>query len=137
MNKQKIITKLLVHLSNPSLKPVYHSILELLVALVKDLRSEIYQEFLNEILPSVISVLDAQNLTLLDGVFSFLSFSFKYLLKPIKEDIFNVYNVYSELLKHKNRFVRKFAAQSFSYVLRKVAFTPEITLMLFKDVNAD
>ena len=70
-------------------------------------------------------------------MFSFLSFSFKYLLKPIKEDIFNVYNVYSELLKHKNRFVRKFAAQSFSYVLRKVAFTPEMTLMLFKDVNSD
>ena len=87
-------------------------------------------------LPSVIGVLDALNLALLDGVFSLLSFSFKYLLKSIKEDIFNVYNVYSELLKHRNRFVRKFAAQSFSYVLRKVVFTQEISIMLFKDVNS-
>lgn len=137
LNKKRIITKLLSHLQNPQLKPVYHSILELLVALVKDLRQEIYHEFLNQILPSVILVLDAQNLQLLDGVFSFLSFSFKYLLKPIKEDIANFYIVYSELLKHKNRFVRKFAAQSFSYVLRKVAFTPEMTLLLFKDVDSD
>jgi hypothetical protein len=82
----------------------------LLVAFVKDLRSEIYPEFMEQILPTLVSILDMQNLKLLDGVFSLLSFCFKYLLKPIKEDIFNVYSVYSELLKHKNRFVRKFAA---------------------------
>ena len=42
LNKQRILVKLLGHLSNPALKPVYTAILELLVAFVKDLRSDIY-----------------------------------------------------------------------------------------------
>lgn len=38
--------------------------------------------------------------------------------------------MYVELLLHKSKFVRKFAAQSFSYVLRKVKFTPELVQMV-------
>lgn len=60
----------------------------------------------------------------MDAVFSMLSFSFKYLIKPLKEDLVRFYTVFVELLLHKNKFVRKFSAQSFSYVLRKVKFTP-------------
>lgn len=85
---------------------------------------------MHEILPVVISVLDCSNLPLLDAVFSLLSFSFKYLLNPLRDDLKNFYSVYVELLLHKNKFVRKFAAQSFSYVLRKVKFTTELTHML-------
>ena len=85
---------------------------------------------MERILPAVIGLLDATDLQQLDAVFSLLSFSFKYLLKPIKENITTVYPVYSELLKHRNRFVRKFAAQSFSYVLRKVAFTAPVVVMV-------
>ena len=81
-------------------------------------------------MPAVIQVLDGQNLKLLDSVFQLLSFSFKYLLKPIKEDIVNFYSIYSELLSHRSRYVRKFSSQSFSYILRKVRFTPEITRMV-------
>jgi len=65
---------------------------------------------MHEILPVVISILDSSNLALLDAVFSLLSFSFKYLLNPIRDDLKNFYSVFVELLLHKNRFVRKFAA---------------------------
>ena len=63
-------------------------------------------------------------------VFSLLSFCFKYLVKSIRDHIEDVYAVYSELVHSKNQWVRKFAAQSFSYVLRKVAFTKELMEML-------
>ena len=61
----------------------------------------------------------------MDAVFSLFSFGFKYLLQPLRNDIKNFYSVYIELLQHKNRFIRKFAAQAFSYVLRKVPFSSD------------
>lgn len=126
LNKKKIIAKLLEQLQTDTLKVAYPAIIELVIALIKDMRGDIYEEFLQEILPVIISVLDCTDLQLMDAVFSMLSFSFKYLIKPLKEDLTRFYTVYSELLMHKSKFVRKFAAQSFSYVLRKVKFTPEL-----------
>ena len=54
----------------------------------------------------------------------------KYLLKQIKDDIHNVYDVYFELIRHKNKYVRKFASQSLCYVLRKVPFDQALVEML-------
>ena len=56
----------------------------------------------------------------MDRIFQLLSFAFKFLIKPIKENIRDVFSVYLVLLEHRNRFIRKFSAQSFSYVIRKV-----------------
>ena len=70
-------------------------------------------------------MLDADNLETMEKVFQLLSFSFKYLIKPIKENIRAVFSVYIMLLEHRNRFIRKFSAQSFSYALRKVTIDAE------------
>lgn len=126
LNKKKIIAKLLQQLQTDTLKVVYPAIIELVIALIKDMRGDIYEDFLQQILPVTISILDCTDLLLMDAVFSMLSFSFKYLIKPLKEDLVRFYTVFAELLLHKNKFVRKFSAQSFSYVLRKVKFTPEL-----------
>lgn len=117
-------------LQTDTLKVVYPAIIELVIALIKDMRGDIYEDFLQQILPVVISILDCTDLLLMDAVFSMLSFSFKYLIKPLKEDLVRFYTVFVELLLHKNKFVRKFAAQSFSYVLRKVKFTPELVKLV-------
>jgi len=100
LNKKKIIEKLLQQLQTESLKVVYPQIINLIIALIKDLRTDIYEAFLSEILPVVISILDCTDLLILDAVFSMLSFSFKYLIKPLKEDLDRFYTVYSELLLH-------------------------------------
>ena len=120
LNKTKIVQKLLHYMDNEELKSVRGTVLEMCIALIKDLRHDIYEEFLHEILPKALEVLDADNLLTMDKVFQLLSFAFKYLIKPIKENIRAVFSVYIVLLEHKNRFIRKFSAQSFSYVLRKV-----------------
>lgn len=121
LNKTKITQKLLHYMENEEVKSAQGIVLDLCIALIKDLRQEIYEEFLHEILPKVIQVLDAENIEIMEKVFQLLSFSFKYLIKPIKENIHSVFSVYIMLLEHKNRFIRKFSAQSFSYALRKIS----------------
>jgi hypothetical protein len=81
-------------------------------------------------MPNVIGALDITNVTLVDKIFTLLSFAVKYLTKSIKEDISNFYQVYVELLAHKNKFVRKFAAQAFCYVIRKLTFDDRLIHVL-------
>ena len=44
----------------------------------------------------------------------------KYLLKQIRSDVKNFWELFSVLLAHKNKHLRHFAAQSFSHILRKI-----------------
>jgi len=69
-------------------------VLELLIALIKDLRQEAYPDFRDQIMPQVIQVIDTQNLNIMDKVFTLFSFCFKYLLKPIRDDIINFYSIF-------------------------------------------
>ena len=110
MNKEKVVHKLLSYLDKPDLSVIHCTVVDLCIALIKDLRQEIYDLFLHDILPKTIEVIDGRNLQLLDKIFQMLSISFKYLVKPIKENIRAIYAVYFELLMHKNHFVRKFTA---------------------------
>ena len=99
------------------------NVLELIIALIKDLRQDLYEEFVMRIMPTVIEVIDVQNLGLLDKVFTLLSYSFKYLLKQIRGDIVRFYGIFHVMLLHKNKHLRHFAAQSFSHVLRKMTIS--------------
>lgn len=94
--------------------------LDLLIALIKDLREEIYDSFKSRILPRALEVIDTQDIHLLDKVFTMVSFAIKYLAKPIIKDFREFYSVYLELMVHKSKHLRKFAAQGLSYVLRKM-----------------
>jgi U3 small nucleolar RNA-associated protein 20 len=134
-NKGRIVEKLLGHLSNPeSQRVVQAGVVELFIALIKDFRGDIYAEFVAQILPSMLNALDITNVQLLDKVFTLLSFAVKYLTKSIKDDLEGFYSQYVELLAHKNRFVRKFAAQSFCYVIRKLNFDEKLLTVLLKPV---
>ena len=93
-------------------------------------------EFLHQILPKAIQVLDADNLDIMEKIFQLLSFSFKFLIKPIKENIRNVFSVYIVLFEHKNRFIRKFSAQSFSYALRKITIDQDFIDFIISLLNA-
>ncbi len=87
-------------------------------------------------MPSMINALDISNVTLLDKVFTLLSFAVKYITESIKEDLENFYSAYVELLGHKNKFVRKFAAQSFCYVIRKISFDERLLSTILKPIFA-
>lgn len=102
------------------MKIVQTGVIDLFIALIKDFRTDIYQDFLTLILPRMIQSLDMSNVQLLDKIFTLLSFAVKYLTRSIKEDLQNFYGIYAELLAHKNKFVRKFSSQAFCYVVRKL-----------------
>lgn len=121
-NKSKVIDKLMQLLQEQSLKVIQATIIDLCIALIKDLRSDIYEEFVRQLMPQVISLIEVSNVTLLDKIFTMISFGIKYLLKSVKDDIRNFYYTYYELLVNKSAHIRKFAAQSFSYVIRKLRF---------------
>lgn len=76
-----MIKKLLHYLTLDSLKGARCAVLDLMIALIKDLREDIYKPFMNQILPGVVAAIDIENLDLLDKIFSLLSFAMKYLLK--------------------------------------------------------
>ena len=106
LNKDKIIQKLLAHFRSDygdeklSAAMQTHDtvlkgkVLEMLIALIKDLRQDAYTDFKEQIMPAVISIIDTQNVTILDKVFTLFSFSFKYLLKPIRDDLEGFYSIF-------------------------------------------
>ena len=110
--------------------------MELFIALIKDLRQELYEEFATKILPGVIEVIDVQNLDLLDKIFTLFSYSFKYLLKQIRGDFIRFYGLFQVILIHKNKHLRHFAAQSFSHVLRKMDITEDIMKEIHKPLES-
>ena len=65
-----------------------------------------------------------------------LSFAVKYLVKNIKADIERFYDVFQILIAHRNRHLRKFAAQGFSYVLRKFMTSAEELTPVVHTINA-
>ena len=136
-NKGKIVERLLTYLdsSSSSSKLVQCGVVDLFVALVKDFRADIYEEFMAAILPKVVGSLDITNVELMDKVFTLVSFAVKYLTKSIKEDLPRFYGVYSELLCHRNKFVRKFSAQALCYVVRKVAFDDKMISLILSTLE--
>ena len=96
-------------------------ILELLIGLIKDMRSEIYPIFIQEIMPTLIHLIDHKNINLMDKVFSVFTYAFKYLIKDILQDIGRVYRLFFELLMSNNDHIRGFSSQCMAYVFRKVA----------------
>ena len=86
-------------------------------------------------MPEAITLIDVQNVQLLDKIFTLFSFSFKYLIKEIRADIKNFYELFGHLLMHKNKHLRKFAAQSFSYVLRKSTINFQMLKLIFKPLS--
>lgn len=109
--------------------------LDLIIALVKDLRSDIYKEFVEMILPAIIALIDVQNLRLLDKIFTLLSLCFKYLIKEIKLNFKDFHDIFLPVLHHKNKNLRHFAAQCFSYVVRKMDIDEGLMKILLETVD--
>ena len=85
-------------------------------------------------MPSVIGALDISNVILVDKIFTLMSFGVKYLTKSIKDDLENFFQTYIEMLAHRNKFVKKFAAQSFCYVVRKLPFDHRLLTIILKPI---
>ena len=99
------------------------SILDLLIALIKDIRAESYEYFFNKNFPQVISLLNdnCDSVEIIDHIFTFFVNVFKILESSIVKNFKTVLLVYSEILFNKNKFIRRFAAQSLCFIIKNLS----------------
>ncbi|KAF1333647.1 U3 small nucleolar rna-associated protein, partial [Globisporangium splendens] len=94
-------------------------VLKLLTALARELRKEFYPHFAG-VLPDIIAIIDTKDPELSTQVFKTLTMMFHYLRVQILKDMEAVHKCYFPLLGHPKPFVRDFAAQTLSILLRRV-----------------
>uniref|UniRef100_A0A3Q3F398 UTP20 small subunit processome component n=1 Tax=Kryptolebias marmoratus TaxID=37003 RepID=A0A3Q3F398_KRYMA len=105
----------------------------LVVQLARDLQADFYPHFPDFFL-LITSLLDTKDTELLEWAFTCLSYLYKYLWRLMVKDMTNIY-LYSTLLEHKKEHIRKFAAESFSFLMRKVPDLDGLLNLMFSDLE--
>nr|XP_006819783.1 PREDICTED: small subunit processome component 20 homolog [Saccoglossus kowalevskii] len=120
-HKEKIINALKTHLQIPN-SLAYKPLLDLVVQLSKDLQIDFYPYF-QSFFDIIVELLNnhPQDTELLEDAFQCLGYLFKFLWRYLLKDIQDVFLFYSPLLgSSKKDYVRRFAAESFAFLLRKL-----------------
>jgi len=119
-HKEKIISIILQSLrENRNDVDILKSVYSLVSTLCKDLRFEIYPFFF-EILQELIESLHPNDEALVESLFVTFCYLFKYLLKQLTVDYIKLFTSYIPLIGHSKQYIRRFAADSLAYILRKV-----------------
>uniref|UniRef100_A0A6P7FQB3 Small subunit processome component 20 homolog n=1 Tax=Diabrotica virgifera virgifera TaxID=50390 RepID=A0A6P7FQB3_DIAVI len=117
--------------------PLYmQPLLELIVALARDLQKEFHQYF-PEVLETLINLMNTKNTEQLEWIFTCLAYLFKFLWRPLVKDINSVFNSLLPLLSDsKPEYINNFAAESFAFVARKVKDKKTFLNLLLKTVKS-
>ncbi|KAM6895649.1 small subunit processome component 20 homolog [Xenentodon cancila] len=132
-HQKSIVESLKTHLAvKDSL--AYQPLLDLVVQLARDLQTDFYPHF-PDFFILITSLLDTKDTELLEWAFTCLSYLYKYLWRLMVKDMTNIYSLYSSLLAHKKEHIRKFAAESFSFLMRKVPDFDALLTHVFADLE--
>ncbi|XP_037067814.1 small subunit processome component 20 homolog [Peromyscus leucopus] len=112
----------------------YQPLLDLVVQLARDLQTDFYPHF-EDFFLTVTSILETQDTELLEWAFTSLSYLYKYLWRLMVKDMARIYSLYSTLLAHKKLHIRNFAAESFTFLMRKVSDKNALFNLMFLDLN--
>ncbi|KAM9846103.1 small subunit processome component 20 homolog [Aulostomus maculatus] len=132
-HQRSIVESLKTHLAVEN-SLAYEPLLDLVVQLARDLQVDFYPHFPDFFL-LITSLLDTKDTQLLEWAFTCLSYLYKYLWRLMVKDMANIYSLYSTLLAHKMEHIRKFAAESFSYLMRKVPDLDALLAHVFSDLQ--
>jgi hypothetical protein len=131
-HKDEVVRLLLEHLQVEKSMST-KALLELVSVLARDLRYEFYP-YLGRVINVLVELLNPSEPEALEDVFSCLSFLFKFLAKQLVNDVHNVYRkYYAAMLMHRKPYIRRWAAESFAFLLRKVRrrdVMPTLTVVL-------
>ncbi|CAB1345772.1 unnamed protein product [Coregonus sp. 'balchen'] len=111
---------------------VFHQ--SLVVQLARDLQMDFYPHF-PDFFVLITSLLETQDTEILEWAFTCLSYLYKYLWRLMVKDMTKMYSLYSTLLAHKKEHIRKFAAESFSFLMRKVPDLDALLNHMFLDLE--
>ncbi|CAJ1054380.1 small subunit processome component 20 homolog [Xyrichtys novacula] len=128
-----IVESLKTHLSVKN-SLAYQPLLDLVVQLARDLQTDFYPHF-PDFFTLITSLLDTKDTEILEWAFTCLSYLYKYLWRLMVKDMTNIYSLYSTLLAHKKEHIRKFAAESFSFLMRKVPDLDALLSLMFSDLQ--
>ncbi|KAG7215928.1 hypothetical protein INR49_031524 [Caranx melampygus] len=132
-HQKVIVESLKTHLAvNNSL--AYQPLLDLVVQLARDLQTDFYPHF-PDFFILITSLLDTKDTEVLEWAFTCLSYLYKYLWRLMVKDMTNIYSLYSTLLAHKKEHIRNFAAESFSFLMRKVTDLDALLTHVFSDLQ--
>ncbi|KAH0502963.1 Small subunit processome component 20-like protein [Microtus ochrogaster] len=112
----------------------YQPLLDLVVQLARDLQTDFYPHF-EDFFVTITSILETQDTELLEWAFTSLSYLYKYLWRLMVKDMPKIYSLYSALLAHKKLHIRNFAAESFTFLMRKVSDKNALFNLMFLDLS--
>ncbi|XP_068951330.1 small subunit processome component 20 homolog [Petaurus breviceps papuanus] len=112
----------------------YQPLLDLVVQLARDLQTDFYPNFKDFFL-AITAILETQDTELLEWAFTSLSYLYKYLWRLMVKDMPNIYSLYSTLLAHHKPHIRNFAAESFTFLMRKVSDQDSLFNLMFLDLG--
>uniref|UniRef100_A0A452RNW1 UTP20 small subunit processome component n=1 Tax=Ursus americanus TaxID=9643 RepID=A0A452RNW1_URSAM len=132
-HQNEIVQSLKTHLQIKN-SFAYQPLLDLVVQLARDLQTDFYPHFQDFFL-TITSILETQDTELLEWAFTSLSYLYKYLWRLMVKDMSNIYSMYSTLLAHKKLHIRNFAAESFTFLMRKVSDKNALFNLMFLDLG--
>ncbi|KAM4711892.1 small subunit processome component 20 homolog isoform 2-T2 [Anableps anableps] len=132
-HQASIVESLKTHLAVKN-SLAYQPLLDLVVQLARDLQMDFYPHFPDFFL-LLTSLLDTKDTEVLEWAFTCLSYLYKYLWRLMVKDMTNIYSLYSTLLAHKKEHIRNFAAESFSFLMRKVPDFDALLNHIFSDLE--
>ncbi|XP_061062117.1 small subunit processome component 20 homolog isoform X1 [Eubalaena glacialis] len=132
-HQNEIVQSLKTHLQVKN-SYAYQPLLDLIVQLARDLQMDFYPHFQDFFL-TITSILETQDTELLEWAFTSLSYLYKYLWRLMVKDMSNIYSMYSTLLAHRKLHIRNFAAESFTFLMRKVSDKNALFNLMFLDLD--
>ncbi|XP_015982509.2 small subunit processome component 20 homolog isoform X1 [Rousettus aegyptiacus] len=132
-HQNEIVQSLKAHLQIKN-SFAYQPLLDLVVQLARDLQTDFYPHFQDFFL-TITSILETQDTELLEWAFTSLSYLYKYLWRLMVKDMSSIYSMYSTLLAHKKLHIRNFAAESFTFLMRKVTDKNGLFNLMFLDLD--
>lgn len=114
-----------------------NAILELIVALARDLQSEFY-DFFSTVFELVVDLTcQATEVETIEALFICQTFLFKYLWKYILKDIEKHFDIIKKSLTSKKEHVINFSSEVFSFLIKKSKHQEEVIQLLFHRLEAD
>ncbi|XP_050963565.1 small subunit processome component 20 homolog [Labeo rohita] len=132
-HQNTIVDSLKTHLSVMN-SMAYQPLLDLVVQLARDLQMDFYPHF-SDFFSIITSILETQDTEVLEWAFTCLSYLYKYLWRMMVKDMDKIYSIYSKLLAHKKEHIRNFAAESFSFLMRKVPDYDALFTFMFSNLS--
>ncbi|XP_064596875.1 small subunit processome component 20 homolog [Liolophura sinensis] len=137
-HEPEIVSGLQKHLQVPN-SLAFEPLLDLVVQLARDLQSDFYKHF-KDFFSILVGLLNGhpQDSDLLEKIFTTLSYLFKFLWRYLLKDIKNVYGIFSTLLASPYKdYIQNFAAESFSFLMRKVKKRDDLLNFLFSSLESN